>query len=728
MTNIIPLPTLSHTTIEQILAINTHLIKILAEYQNNGWLEEPEYKIYQQRLQTNLTYLATAADFAGKPDFAKLNSLASQVDINPVQYPLRLAHLAPRVPAPASQGQMVQPEGQGRQRTVGRPPKSMPPPRGQQSQQAPPGGMFGMQGMQQGQMMARPPGPGMIPGFSPQSMLPGGMLGGVMQQQPVPGNAPLGAHAVVPGFLGDQPGAAPNTGVGAQEPNAILAPSAGKHKLDDAPDAEGPDPKKPVLASGDSVSVPTTGSTPTSATAPQAPPALPVSTATPQQQIPAAIVPPAMTIDPNPDKSDIDPSSYKPVAPFVIPATPIINAMPANLTDSSAPSSLQSVPTSTPSDPSTTTTNTSTNVTTPTTTLFPTSAHPALNPITLIPPNKAMEIVEQRLGIQKSTNPSVPTTTSVPQPTNTTMQTTTNPATITAMAQGPTTQVPPVIQNPPPTNTTAPTPPPTTRNIDISNEPLKSNLEDSITNAQSHVSNTANVLLNLAAPPTLSSAQISNPTESKAAGNTDAQKSIDLAGIDFGEAAHPPAQEPTSASANVELDSSLNIDDFLADLGSGFGEAQAGDGGDQMGGDVEMGEVGQGSGGGQQELELGPNRVEESRGKQGLEGEYGITTTNEGEQRECGDDGGENPEGVDDDTEEYEEDAELLDDGEDDEQRASKTQMMVDLSQTTGLFEDGMLGVGGEFGDEEEEEDGEYLPENNDGEEDDFWAGGKGDG
>ncbi|KAJ3296347.1 hypothetical protein HDU79_007031 [Rhizoclosmatium sp. JEL0117] len=87
---IVSIPNLSHTTVEQILTINSHLIKILSHYQNNGWLEEPEYKIYQARLQSNLTYLATAADYMGKPDPAKLGLLMNTPNLAPVGYPEKL--------------------------------------------------------------------------------------------------------------------------------------------------------------------------------------------------------------------------------------------------------------------------------------------------------------------------------------------------------------------------------------------------------------------------------------------------------------------------------------------------------------------------------------------------------------------------------------------------------------------------------------------------------------
>ncbi|KAI9350058.1 hypothetical protein DFJ73DRAFT_395395 [Zopfochytrium polystomum] len=93
-----PIPTLSltHATVEQLLAINTHLIKILVEYQSFGWFEEPEYKIYHQRLQSNLTYLATAADYLSKPEPSRLTILKQSVDLTPVKYPSRVKHLRPQ--------------------------------------------------------------------------------------------------------------------------------------------------------------------------------------------------------------------------------------------------------------------------------------------------------------------------------------------------------------------------------------------------------------------------------------------------------------------------------------------------------------------------------------------------------------------------------------------------------------------------------------------------------
>ncbi|TPX64555.1 hypothetical protein SpCBS45565_g05815 [Spizellomyces sp. 'palustris'] len=89
-------PNFSHSTIEKILKINQHLIRILLEYQNNGWTGEPEYKPYQERLQTNLTYLATVADWVLKaPQGAtKGQTPPALPEMSPVVYPPRLQHLS----------------------------------------------------------------------------------------------------------------------------------------------------------------------------------------------------------------------------------------------------------------------------------------------------------------------------------------------------------------------------------------------------------------------------------------------------------------------------------------------------------------------------------------------------------------------------------------------------------------------------------------------------------
>ncbi|KAI9095891.1 hypothetical protein DFS34DRAFT_594908 [Phlyctochytrium arcticum] len=90
----------THSTIESILKINQHLIKILLDYQNNGWTNEPDYKPYQERLQTNLTYLATVADWVLKaPQRAAVGqSPPSLPNMSPVIYPERLQQAKPSHP------------------------------------------------------------------------------------------------------------------------------------------------------------------------------------------------------------------------------------------------------------------------------------------------------------------------------------------------------------------------------------------------------------------------------------------------------------------------------------------------------------------------------------------------------------------------------------------------------------------------------------------------------
>lgn len=61
----VTIPMFSHSQVDQILAINDQLLQILLEYQNGGWGFSafilgcpPDLKLYQQRLHSNLTYLA----------------------------------------------------------------------------------------------------------------------------------------------------------------------------------------------------------------------------------------------------------------------------------------------------------------------------------------------------------------------------------------------------------------------------------------------------------------------------------------------------------------------------------------------------------------------------------------------------------------------------------------------------------------------------------------------
>jgi hypothetical protein len=56
------IPEFNHSTIQQILETNQRIIKILMDLQNQGFHGTQEQRIYQIRLQTNLTFLATIAD------------------------------------------------------------------------------------------------------------------------------------------------------------------------------------------------------------------------------------------------------------------------------------------------------------------------------------------------------------------------------------------------------------------------------------------------------------------------------------------------------------------------------------------------------------------------------------------------------------------------------------------------------------------------------------------
>jgi len=71
-------PQLGYSTIQNILDINKKLIQVLIEYQNYGWIEDPDFIIYQRRLQTNLNYLATVAD-----NYLNFNKI-SIPDLSPV--------------------------------------------------------------------------------------------------------------------------------------------------------------------------------------------------------------------------------------------------------------------------------------------------------------------------------------------------------------------------------------------------------------------------------------------------------------------------------------------------------------------------------------------------------------------------------------------------------------------------------------------------------------------
>jgi hypothetical protein len=56
------IPEFNHSTIQQILEANQRMIQILKDLQNQGFHGTQEQRIYQIRLSTNLTFLATIAD------------------------------------------------------------------------------------------------------------------------------------------------------------------------------------------------------------------------------------------------------------------------------------------------------------------------------------------------------------------------------------------------------------------------------------------------------------------------------------------------------------------------------------------------------------------------------------------------------------------------------------------------------------------------------------------
>ncbi|RKP23344.1 hypothetical protein SYNPS1DRAFT_30918 [Syncephalis pseudoplumigaleata] len=72
------IPELSPRVIETVLQVNMELIRLCVEYQNRGWFQDPDYAIYQARLQSNLTYLASVADYHLKPD--KPTALSERVN------------------------------------------------------------------------------------------------------------------------------------------------------------------------------------------------------------------------------------------------------------------------------------------------------------------------------------------------------------------------------------------------------------------------------------------------------------------------------------------------------------------------------------------------------------------------------------------------------------------------------------------------------------------------
>ncbi|PIA17940.1 hypothetical protein COEREDRAFT_80243 [Coemansia reversa NRRL 1564] len=56
------LPQLKTSIIQVVLNINSELIRLCSEYQNNSLMDDPQLIMYQLRLQSNLAYLASVAD------------------------------------------------------------------------------------------------------------------------------------------------------------------------------------------------------------------------------------------------------------------------------------------------------------------------------------------------------------------------------------------------------------------------------------------------------------------------------------------------------------------------------------------------------------------------------------------------------------------------------------------------------------------------------------------
>ncbi|KAI8319957.1 hypothetical protein GQ54DRAFT_313106 [Martensiomyces pterosporus] len=56
------LPRLKTSIIQMVLNINSELISLCQEYQNNSLMDDPQLVMYQMRLQSNLAYLASVAD------------------------------------------------------------------------------------------------------------------------------------------------------------------------------------------------------------------------------------------------------------------------------------------------------------------------------------------------------------------------------------------------------------------------------------------------------------------------------------------------------------------------------------------------------------------------------------------------------------------------------------------------------------------------------------------
>ncbi|OLY82678.1 hypothetical protein AYI68_g3194 [Smittium mucronatum] len=69
------IPTIKPKIMDIVLNINEELINLCKEYQNMGLVGDFEYMIYQRKLQSNLKYMSTVADYylnptANEPDFS----------------------------------------------------------------------------------------------------------------------------------------------------------------------------------------------------------------------------------------------------------------------------------------------------------------------------------------------------------------------------------------------------------------------------------------------------------------------------------------------------------------------------------------------------------------------------------------------------------------------------------------------------------------------------------
>ena len=80
-------PQLTPHLISQVLEINKILIKCLIEFQQNNWLNDPDYIKYQKRLATNLQFLAAIADSNSSSPIPSIPSTS------PIIPPSRLSHL-----------------------------------------------------------------------------------------------------------------------------------------------------------------------------------------------------------------------------------------------------------------------------------------------------------------------------------------------------------------------------------------------------------------------------------------------------------------------------------------------------------------------------------------------------------------------------------------------------------------------------------------------------------